>query len=138
MISGSALLAHGAIVVVLGVLAGIPFWFAIISKRTDAQIRAWRVAHGTLVMDGLLLLVAGLLVPHLPPTSWFLTALRWSLVASAYSFAVALIGGALIGERGLTPEISALGRVMFVAHVVGATGAVIGTVLLVLGLTVWR
>jgi len=136
MIAGTGLLAHGAIILLLGVLTGIPFWLAIISKQSADVIRAWRVAHGTLVMDGLLLLVAGLLIPYLPPTPLFLAVLGWSLVVSAYGFAVALIGGALLRERGLTPGRSALSLVMFVAHGVGAVGAVVGTGLLAWGLVV--
>lgn len=39
------LLFHGAIVVLIGLLSGIPYGSAIIKKKGKSVIRAWRVAH---------------------------------------------------------------------------------------------
>ncbi len=42
------LLFHGAIILLLGLLAGGPYGKAILKKEPDSLIFAWRVAHSAL------------------------------------------------------------------------------------------
>lgn len=128
------LMLHGAIVVFLGVLCGFPFWWAIIRERGADAIRAWRVAHTTLISDGLLLLVVALLSPHLALGPGVARLLAWALVASAYGFVFALGVGAWVGERGLTPVPLGRDSLFFVGHAVGAGGAIVGMGLVLMGL----
>lgn len=125
---------HGAIVAFIGVLTGFPFWLAIIRDRGPDAIRAWRVAHTTLISDGVLLLVVSLLRPHLSLGTGASWLLGWALVASAYGFVFALAVGAWAGERGLVPLPMDRRTVFFVGHAVGATGAVVGAGLVLVGL----
>ena len=46
------LLFHGAIVVLIGLLSGIPYGSAITKKKDESVIRSWRVAHSGLAMGG--------------------------------------------------------------------------------------
>jgi len=120
------LLIHGTIVVSLGVLAGFPFWYAILRNRGAEQIRGWRVAHTTLIMNGLLLLVVALVSPHLELGHTSLALAAWALVVSAYGFVFALGVGAWVGERGLNPIPLGVNTLFFVGHALGATGAIVG------------
>ena len=46
------LLFHGAIVMLIGLLSGIPYGLAITKEKDESVIRAWRVAHSGLAMGG--------------------------------------------------------------------------------------
>ena len=128
------LLLHGAIVLFLGVLAGFPFWLTIIRDRGSDAVRAWRVAHTTLISDGLVLLIVSLMGPHLALSGGAAWLLGWALVASAYGFVFALAVGAWVGERGLVPVPLGRNSLFFVGHAIGAGGAVVGTGLVLVGL----
>ena len=132
--SSHLLLLHGAIVVGLGLLTGVPFWIAILRADSPERLRAWRVAHTTVLMDGLLLLVAGLMRTHLDLTVAQWAVAEWALVVSAYAFGFALIGGAWAGERGLNPTPTGVRTLFFLGHAIGATGAFVGVGLLIRGL----
>ena len=127
------LLLHGAIILLAGLLCGIPLGGAIVSGSPDGSIRAWRVAHSGLSMGAVLLVaVAGVvsLVELSPMWTWVLV---WSFVASGYGFAIALPLGAHFGHRGLTTAPPPLNRVIYLGNMVGVLGSLLGTVLLVLG-----
>jgi len=128
------LLQNGALVLGAGVLCGVPFYLAIVLGWRPERIRGWRVAHATLLADGLLLLVAGILLPALDAGSFWREALAWSLVLSAWGFVFALGGGAAAGRRGLVPWPLGWDSLFFVGHSVGAVGSAIGTALLAVAL----
>ena len=128
------LLQNGALVLGAGVLCGVPFYLAIVLGWRPERIRGWRVAHATLLADGLLLLVAGILLPALDAGSFWRDALAWSLVISAWGFVFALGGGAAAGRRGLVPWPLGWDSLFFVGHAVGAVGSAIGTALLAVAL----
>ena len=46
------LLFHGPVVLLAGLLSGIPMGTAIINNRGEVTVRAWRVAHSGLAMVG--------------------------------------------------------------------------------------
>lgn len=130
------LMLHGAVVVFLGVLSGFPFWLAIVRDRGADAIRAWRVAHTTLISDGLVLLIVALMHPHVVLGTVAAWMLAWALVASAYGFVFALGVGAWVGERGLVPVPLGRNSLFFVGHAVGAGGAIVGAGLVLVGLLV--
>lgn len=134
MAPDAALLLHGTMVLCAGVVSGVPFWLAILGHRQPGAIRAWRVAHTTLISAGLMLLVVGILVPHVAPSPSLARWLRWSLVASGYGFAFALIVGAAVGERGLDPFPPGANSVLFLGHAVGAIGSMAGLAIFVAAL----
>lgn len=128
------LVVHGAIVLLLGIVTGIPFWLAIILHRSEATIRSWRVAHTTLITAGLMLLVVATIVPHMSLGPSLQPWLEWSLIASGYGFAFAFIIGAVVGQRGLNPLPPGVNTVFFVGHLIGATGSLVGIAILVFGI----
>lgn len=127
------LLVHGTIVLSCGVLAGLPFWLAIIRERGAERIRGWRVAHATLIVNGLLLLMVALMGPQLALGATSLALAAWALVVSAYCFVFALGVGAWVGKRGLNPIPLGVNTLFFVGHAVGATGAIVGVGVVICG-----
>lgn len=128
------LLVHGSIVLLAGLLAGIPFWLAIIGEAQSGVVRAWRVAHTTLIACGLTILVAGIVSPHLALSGGLHTFLCWAFVISGYSFVFALVVGAATGQRALTPLPLGVNTLLFAGHFIGATGAILGVCVFLYGL----
>jgi hypothetical protein len=127
------ILFHGAIVLMIGLLAGIPMGEAITEAWGDDVVRAWRVAHVGVVTGGLMLIA---LAPALRlatlsdrQASWLVIA----FIASAYGGAVALPLGATFGARGLEPGHTLINTLVFLANAALALGSLIGTALLILG-----
>ncbi len=128
------LLVNGSLVLAAGVVCGAPYYLSIVFEWSAEKLRAWRVAHATLIADGLLLLVAGALLPSLALPARLASVLGWSFAVSAWSFVFALAGGAWAGVRGLSPAPLGLATLFFVGHAVGAAGSFVGVALLVAGL----
>lgn len=127
------LLLHGAIVALAGLLSGVPYWRAIVRKKDEAVAHAWRVAHSFLVMDGIFMLVVGLALPHCTLGGYTALMVAWSMTFAGYGFIGAFILGALKGIRGLTAKPYGLNTVIFIGHLVGASGSLAGIVILIAG-----
>ncbi len=124
---------HGAIVLLIGLLCGIPFARAI-AGGTDADlVRAWRVAHVGIVAGGLWGIATGPALRHVAFGAWGASWLVGSLVVSMYAFAVALILGPLAGVRGLVAQGPPMNLVVFTANMVASAAAVLAAVLLAVG-----
>ncbi|MCL4476493.1 MAG: hypothetical protein M1508_09750 [Nitrospirae bacterium] len=98
-----------------------------------AVVRAWRVAHSFLIVDGIFMLVVGLAIPHLALSGQIVQILVWSVILAGYGFVYAFIIGALKGIRGLTVRPYGLNTVLFAGHLIGASGSLIGIVILIYG-----
>ncbi len=129
------LLIHGSIVLLFGLLSGIPFWIAIIRGRNEATIRPWRVAHSTLIACGLVMLVVSFIGPHMVLGERLRSVMIWAFVVSGYGFAFALVVGAGTGYRALIPKpFSTINALLFMGHLIGAAGAVLGMFIVLYGL----
>lgn len=73
------------------------------------------------------------MVPLLDLGASALAVLVWAFVASSYAFVVALPLGAHYGHRGLTSAPPFLNRVVYAGNIIGAAGALVGTLILVWG-----
>jgi hypothetical protein len=116
---------HGAVVLLLGLLSGLPFGRSLVAGWSDEAVRSWRVAHAGLVALGLLLIA---LAPALRYLVLGRRAAAWlvgSAVASAYAFAFALLLGGLAGVRGLQPAGPVVNLVAFASNVVGVCGSLL-------------
>ena len=122
---------HGAVILLIGNLCGIPYGGAIGRSLPDDVVRAWRVAHTGGVTGGLSVLALGAVVHRLALGEASLKALVWSFVAGAYSIAFGFLIAAVAGVRGIHPGGSALNSVVHVAYVVGALGVLVGSLLFV-------
>ena len=97
------LVFHGVLLVVLGMLVGLPFQQAITSHAGPDAERAWRVAHTSLVGGGVLYLGLAAVGHHLVLSRRAAAFVVWSFVFAAHAFALAFVVGPAIGARGLEP-----------------------------------
>ena len=123
---------HGAIVLLVGLLCGIPFG-SVAARAGDDAARAWRVAHAGGAMLGVMLIAIAAVLPQLRLTDLVASLLAWSLVIGAYSFTLGVILAALTGARGLEPGGSATNVVVFLAYLVGALGTLLAVALTIAG-----
>jgi len=123
----------GSTVLLAGLLSGVPMWLKVIKGKPWEAIRAWRVAHTTLAINGIMMIVVGLLLPRLPLTESSAWVVVWALVASGYGFVLAMVIGAWKGIRGLTLKPYGLNTFLFCGHVIGAIGSFIGIVIVIYG-----
>ena len=134
--SARHLLFHGVIILLLGLLAGIPYGRAILKKEQDSLIIAWRVAHSSLSMGAILMFS---LVSILPLLSVDLT-IKWVIVVlfivTGYSFTFALYLGPIVGHRGLSYRGPFLAKAVYLGNSTGALASLLGT--LVLLFAAWK
>jgi hypothetical protein len=124
---------HGAIVVLVGLLTGIPYGYAINRKQDENTVRAWRVAHSGLAMGGTTMIAISAVLSNLKLDPIFGLTLVWSFVVSGYGFCIALPYGAWVGHRGLSIEGPSQNKVVYAGNMVGAIGSLIGTLVLIFG-----
>ena len=127
------LILHGGMILLAGLLCGAPLGSAVVRGKPEETIRAWRVAHSSLVMGGILLLAVAGIVAQLQLSAWALGLMVWAFVASSYGFAVVLPLGAHYGHRGLTSDPPLLNRVIYFGNTIGAMGLLVGTIVLLWG-----
>lgn len=127
------LVLHGAVILLIGLLCGAPLGSAIVRRKSEETVRAWRVAHTSLVAGGMLLLVVAATVNRLMMDLWSMLAMVCAFIAGGYAFALSLPLAAWSGHRGLVPAAPFLNRVIYLANMAGALGLLVGGALLVWG-----
>lgn len=125
------LILHGAIISLIGTLCGIPFGRAIASRKDDAVIRGWRVAHTGILTTGVAIIVMGLAIPHLKGSSPLVNIMMWVTVISGYAFAIGLTLGAIVSRRGLRPHGPPANVLVFTGNAIGSLGWLAGSVIFV-------
>ena len=98
--SASFLASSGFLVLLIGSFCGAPLGRAINHDCDEECVRAWRVAHSSLVGGGVMLLAIApnLTIVELPPSLKALAS--GMLCVSIWSFTFALTFGAWKGHRG--------------------------------------
>jgi hypothetical protein len=127
------LIFHGALLILAGMLAGIPFTNAITDGWGPEAVRAWRVVHTSLLMGGVLFFALGPAVPYLALGEPALRLLVFLLVATTYVFTAGLVVGATIGERGLEPGSSLASALIFAALAASVLALFVASALMVRG-----
>ena len=123
---------HGVLLVILGMVTGLPFQQAITADWGPEAARAWRVSHTSLLGVGTLYIALSAIASHLvlaPGTAAFATR---GLVISAYALAFAFVVGPAIGARGLEPAGPPLHLLVFVLF-----GAALGLAFVALSIVLW-
>lgn len=133
-IQGKYLMLNGAIVILFGLIYGLLLWLYIINKKDNKFIHSSRVAHTTLITDGLMMIIIGLVIPHLNLSKQVVWVLVWSLISAGYGFIFGLGIDALYGYRSLTPRPYGLKTGIFVGHAIGVMGSLIGIAIIIYGL----
>jgi hypothetical protein len=127
------ILLHGLIVLLVGLLCGIPYGRAITHDWGEEGVRAWRVAHFGLVVGGIWLMVVAGVSHLLVLTKRSIALLVYSVVTSAYGFTVALVVAAVGGVRGLELAGPALNVIAFLANAVAALASLLWVAVMLLG-----
>jgi len=119
------LVLNGLLVLLLGLVAGAPYGAALVEGWGDEPIRAWKLAHGEGIQNGILLLaLAGC-------SRWIALGDRgtrvvvWGTVLAAWGNAIGAVFGALVGHRGLVPEGPIANWIVFVAFMFGMWGVLV-------------
>jgi hypothetical protein len=124
------LLFHGVIILLIALLAGIPYGKSILKKEADNIIFAWRVAHSALTIGAILMLS---LVPILSMLNVNLE-IMWTIavlfIVSGYAFSFALYLGPTVGYRGLTHRGPLPAKLVYLGNSIGALTSLLGTFVL--------
>lgn len=124
------LMFHAVIVLLAGLLAGIPYGKAM-CKKTDARLtEAWRVAHAALPIGATLMLVLSVLLPELAIAVYLKWAISISYILSGYAFTWALILGPYVGHRGLSSKGPIAAKLVYSGNLLGTITSLFGTVVL--------
>src|SRR5215470_198315 len=101
------LVAHGALVFLVGLVAGFPFALLEIHAATldgsntpppvPGDVRGWRMAHLEGVLNGLTCFAGAAVGPYLRLSARAYTILAWSLVVTAWGNMIASLIGPLFG-----------------------------------------
>ena len=127
------LIFHGAIIILIGLFSGLIYWQTIIRNKRPEVIRGWQIAHVFLVIEGMFIVIMGPIIPHLALKGLAARVLVWIIASSGYGFAWAFMGGACKGYRGLTPKPYGVNTVLFLGHLIGAGGSLIGIAMVIYG-----
>jgi len=127
------LIFHGVIIILIGLFSGLIYWQMIIRDKRPEVIRGWRIAHVFLVIEGMFIIIVGLIIPHLVLSGLAVRILVWTIASSGYGFAWAFIGGAWTEYRGLSPKPYGLNTILFLGHFIGAAGSLIGITIVIYG-----
>jgi hypothetical protein len=123
------LIFHGAIVILVGLLAGVPT----VVESINGELRFWHTAHEALIMIGIFMLAASSPVSVIVLDRRERTFLTWSFVAMGYGFVIALVIGGAVGANAFEPGDSPVRFTAFVAAVVGIAAAFLATGLTLMG-----
>jgi len=96
----ASLIFHGAIVIILGLLAGFPYAL-VLQGQIEGEPRQWSMAHLEGVLNGLLCLGAAGAFGKLALSAGQMRVMTWSFIVMAYGNVVASVIGAITGQRGL-------------------------------------
>jgi hypothetical protein len=126
------LIFHGAIVILLGMLAGFPFALVAMGSM-EGEVRAWRMAHLEGVLNGLLCIAAGAVGRNLALGAGAQRLMTWSFVVMAYGNVLASIFGAWTGQRGLEFAMPVSNMIVFATFMVAVVAVFVGLILLAYG-----
>jgi hypothetical protein len=124
------LVFNSVVVLLAGLLVGVPYGRAVHRNAPDHVIRAWRLAHDTLTFGPALGLAIAAVLSSLtvgtPIKSW----LAWTWVVSNYAFCFSLPLAAIVGQRGHTLDRPLSNQLAFAGNMVGLGASSIGAVVL--------
>jgi hypothetical protein len=128
----ASLIFHGAIVILLGMLAGFPYALVVLGTM-EGELRAWRMAHLEGVLNGLLCIGAGSVIGVMALGDGQRRLLAWAFIAMAYCNVIASIVGAVTGQRGLELAAPISNTVVFLLFMIAIVGVFVGLGLLAYG-----
>lgn len=119
------ILLHGLIVLLVGLLCGVPYGRAITQGWGEEAVRGWRLAHFSLVFGGVWLMVVAAVSHLLVLSHRGIAILVSAVVTSGYAFTVALVVGATSGVRGLEAAGPLPNVVAFAGNIVASVASLV-------------
>jgi len=138
------MVAHGALVFIVGLLAGFPFAFLLLGKITlwpipgsidvmmPGDVRGWRMAHLEGILNGLTLFGVAAVATRLRLTPRAQRTIAWSLIVTAWGNMVASIVGPISSRRGLAFGDGPANNLMYLLFVAAIVAVLIAMVQLFL------
>jgi hypothetical protein len=125
---------HGVLLLVLGMLVGLPFALSITGDAGPEAQRAWRVAHTSLMGAGTLYVAIAAIAHHLVLSDRAAGFVTWALVLSAYAFAFTFAVGPFFDARGLEATGPAMNALVFGVFAVSLPALFIASIIVLWGL----
>ncbi|TMA82397.1 MAG: hypothetical protein E6J72_02865 [Deltaproteobacteria bacterium] len=141
----ASMIVHGAVVFVIGLLAGFPFAFVILGKialwplpgtadvHLPGDVRGWHMAHLEGILNGLTLFAVAAIMPQLRLGETGLKLVAWTLIITAWGNIVASVIGPLFGARGLEFGGSVANSLMYVLFVIAIVTVLIAFAVVIRG-----
>jgi hypothetical protein len=124
------LIFHSALVLVAGLLVGIPYGRAVRRNASDQILKPWRLAHDTLTVGPILGLAVAAILSSLSVGPTVKSWLAWAWVIANYGFCFSLPLAAIVGLPGRTLDKPLLNQVVFAGNMVGLCASSVGGVVL--------
>jgi hypothetical protein len=124
------LVLHGTIVLLFGLLLGVPYARAIKRNAEAHIVNSWRVAHLSLPIGATLMLAVAALLPSFSVPAQVSWAITVALIISSYGFCISTPLAALTGQRGLSSGSIGFGKLVYLGNMVGAGASIFASVAL--------
>jgi hypothetical protein len=123
------LVLHGAIILLVGLLCGLPS----VVEEAGGSGRAWQAAHAALLILGVWLTAAAAILPLLELPRREREALLLSLTGGGYAFMTAVLIQAATGVRAISPDVGGISLVAFAANLLAVLGTFLAASLTIMG-----
>jgi len=127
------LLAHGTVMLLIGLLAGVPLMIAINLEWGLFATHIWAVTHTSVTIVGASFIAISGAFDHLVHGELESKILVGSLLLCAWTFTPGLVIAGIFGVQGLEPHGPFANWVVFILFVIGAFAMVFGAGVMVLG-----
>jgi hypothetical protein len=140
----STLIAHGALVFLVGMVAGFPFAFVLLQKvalgplpalawTPPGDVRAWRMAHLEGILNGLTLIGVAAAGPRIALGARAQAWVVWGLIVTAWGNIVASVIGPIFGVRGLELGDGLANSLMYLLFVIAIVAVMVAMTLVARG-----
>jgi hypothetical protein len=135
----SLMVAHGALVFLVGMLAGFAFTFVLVPELSmqrapiPGDVRGWRMAHLEGILNGLLLIAVAAVGDRLRLGARAQQVVAWGLIFTAWGNMIASLIGPLFGGRGLTFGGGVANSLMYVLFLAAVVAVLVAMWLVVVG-----
>jgi hypothetical protein len=122
---------HGSVVLLFGLLCGVPYGRAINRNAPAHTIHSWRIAHASLPMGAILMFAVAALLSSfdvINQVKWFIAI---TLIISVYAFCFSLPLAAIAGYRGLSSRGPLVAKLIFFGNMLGSMASLAASLALV-------
>ena len=124
------LIFHAAVVLLIGLLCGMPYGRAINRKAPEHIVHSWRVAHLALPLGATLMLATAAILTPLAVAAGVKWLLAVALIVSSYAFSFALPLAAVVGQRGLSSQGPMVAKVVYFGNTLAAFLSMLAAIVL--------